>query len=479
MSDTNRVKIAVVEESTLGTTPATPEFEEIRLTGAPDLAFTPQTVTSEELRSDRQVSDLALVGAQAGGSIPFEMSYGSHDSLLEAALFNSWNEKATHLNEDSTEISAVSATAYTVTNKAKDYAEGMLVRASGFTESGNNRLFRAESGTGATSLVMTGGTIEASPPTTAKLKQVGFQGETADITALADGLGSTLLDFETLGLSVGEWIKIGGSDTANQFATAVLNDWARISAIDTNKLTLTDLPSGWTTDSGTGKDIMVFVGDFLRNGILKRTFTVEETFQDHSPVTYQYFRGMGVNTVEMTIPAQSIITGTFNFLGTAAEITETRFTGATDKAAGTTSVMNSSSNVGRIAEDGSPISGKNYVLEASININNNLRYQNAVGSIGAVGIGAGECNVSGALNTYFDDKTVAEKVINNSETSFDMRVAKNSQVMLFDLPRIKYSGGAPTVPGKNQDVTLSAEFQAILHATYNFTIQIMRFSEVQ
>ena len=40
MSDTNRVKVAVVEESTLGTTPATPEFEEIRITGAPDLAFT-------------------------------------------------------------------------------------------------------------------------------------------------------------------------------------------------------------------------------------------------------------------------------------------------------------------------------------------------------------------------------------------------------------------------------------------------------
>jgi len=479
MSDTNRVKVAIVEESTLGVTPATPAFEEVRITGAPDLAFTPQTVTSEELRADRQISDLALVGAQAGGSIPIEISYGSFDKLLQAGLFSTWVEKANRKNESATEISAVSSTAYTVTDLAIDFAEGMLVRASGFTEAGNNRLFRAESGTGATSVVMTSGVVEASPPTTAVLKQVGFEGETADLETTVDGLASTLLDFTTLGLSVGEWIKIGGAATINQFATADVNAWVRVEGIAANLLTLSNKPTGWAADAGTGKEIMVFVGDYLRNGVLKRTFTVEETFQDHSPVTYQYLRGMGVGNIALTIPSQSIVTGNITFMGTSAEMTETRESGATDVAASTTGVMNSSSNVGRIAENGTPISGKNYVLEASIQINNNLRYQNAVGSIGAVGIGAGECNVSGSLNTYFDDKTIAEKVISNSETSFDMRVAKDSQIMLFDLPRMKYSGGAPTVPGKNQDVTLNAEFQAILSPTYGFTIQIQRFSEVQ
>ena len=69
MSDTNRVQIGLVEEATLGTTPATPAFQALRITNAPSLAFEPNTVVSEEIRSDRQITDLILVGAEAGGEV--------------------------------------------------------------------------------------------------------------------------------------------------------------------------------------------------------------------------------------------------------------------------------------------------------------------------------------------------------------------------------------------------------------------------
>lgn len=479
MSDTNRVDVAVVEEATLGTTPATPAFELLRITGAPDLAFTPQTTVSEELRSDRQVSDLALVGATAGGGLPIELSYGTFDKLIQAAMFSTWVTRRRE-NVDTTQISAVAATTYTVTDETFDFAEGHLIRASGFTETANNKLFVAGSGTTATSVIHTAGTVEASPPSTAKLQCVGFQGASGDIEATATGLSSTVLDFTTLGLAVGEWIKIGGSNTANQFATGANNDWVVITAIAANALTLTHLPSGWTVDTGTGKEIQVVVGEYIRNGVLKRSFTVRERFSDHSPVTYQWLTGMVLGQLALSAPSQAIITGTITFQGTDASMDDTGdIAGATTVAASTSDVMNSSSNVGRIAEGGSPITGKNYVLQADINLNNNLRYQNAVGSIGAVGVGAGEFGVTGTLQTYFDDKTIAQKVLNNTESSFDMRVADNSgQTYVFYFPRLKYSAGAPSVPGKNQDVTLSAEFQAILSTTYGYTMSIGRFSEI-
>ena len=481
MSDTNRVDVAIVEETALGVTPTSPAFELLRITGAPDLAFTPQTTVSEELRSDRQVSDLALVGATAGGGLPIELSYGSFDKIIQAAMFSTWvDRKRENVAGGTPQITAVSATDYTVTDETFDFAEGHMVRATGFTEAGNNRLFRAASGTTGTSVAMTGGTIEASPPDGAKLQCVGFEGETADITATADGLASTSLDFTTLGLAVGEWIKIGGTAAANQFATAENNAWVVVSAIAANALTLTHLPSGWSVDAGTGKDIQVTTGEYIRNGVLKRSFTVRERFTDHNPVTYQWLAGMVLGQLSFSAPSQSIITGQITFQGTGAEMNDTGdIAGATTVAAGTSDVLNSSSNVGRIAEGGTPIAGKNYVLQADINLNNNLRYQNAVGSIGAVGIGAGEFSCTGTLQTYFDDKSIALKVLNNTESSFDMRMADNSgQTVVFYFPRLKYSAGAPAVPGKNQDTTLSAEFQAILSPTFGFTMQISRFSEM-
>lgn len=475
MSDTNRVKIAFKKQAGLGQIPANPDLQALRFTGAPDLAYAPSTVTSEEIRDDRQVGDLTLVGAQAGGSVPFELSYGNTDEQFEVALFNLWAEKALRSGAN---ITDVAVGAYNILTGTA-YAEGMLVRASGFGEAANNGLFRAEAGSNDLQVARTGAVLEASPPPDARLKQVGFEGGPGDIEADASGLTSTLLDFTSLGLSIGEQIKIGGTAAANRFDTAPNNTWVTIATISANAMTFNDLPTGWAADAGTGKNIQVWVGDVLRNGVNKQFMYLEETFSDHSPETYQYFEDMGINVLELSLPSQSIITGNLTFFGTAAELTETRAAGASDLPATTADVMNSSSNVGRIAEGGSIVQGKNYILELSINVNNNLRYQNAVGALGAIGIGAGECTVTGTLNTYFDDKTIAEQVINNTETSVNVVVTRNNQAYAFNLPRLKYSSGAPTVPGKNQDVTVNAEYQAILDPTFGYTIQIQRFEEYQ
>jgi hypothetical protein len=47
--------------------------------------------------------------------------------------------------------------------------------------------------------------------------------------------------------------------------------------------------------------------------------------------------------------------------------------------------------------------------------------------------------------------------------------------LLFDFPSIKLSLGAPTVPGKGQDVMIQANVQAIMHATLGYTMSISRF----
>lgn len=89
MSDSSRHSLYAIAEATYGVTPNTPAFDTIRHTGA-TLGITKGSFVSEELRPDRQISDMRHGTKQTGGEIQFELSYGSFDKFLEAVLCGTW-----------------------------------------------------------------------------------------------------------------------------------------------------------------------------------------------------------------------------------------------------------------------------------------------------------------------------------------------------------------------------------------------------
>lgn len=485
LQSTNRVRISKVRESTFGTTPATPAFKAIRQTNS-SLALNPKTVESNEIRSDRQVTDLILVGYEAGGDIGIEMSFKTMDDYLEEALQSTWvsNPYIEVLTLD-TEISDLSATTATVASAlGTPYKVGMLVLSGGFTTAANNGILSRVSSSTATTIVFPGATFSAEGaaiPVGAFLRVVGFQGAAGDLVATitnGNAITSTLLDFTTLGLSVGQWVKIGGTAAGNQFATAADNDFCRISAITATRLSFDRVPTGWAADGGAAKTVQVFVPDFLTNASTKRSNTIERQYLDHSPVTYEYLRGMTLDSFAVSAQAQQIATVTMAFIGSDAAVQTSRFAGATDVNAPTNDVLNTASNVGRIGYNGSAITGPNYVMGATWEYKNNIRRQTAVGSLGAVGTGNGEFTVTGSLNTYFGDKTVLDAITNNTLVSFDIRLGRsdsNNESLVFDFPSVKLAAGSPAVSGKNADVMVNASFQAIRDATLGYTASVGRF----
>jgi hypothetical protein len=91
MSDSSSVQLYYVEEATWGEVPAgPPTLNELRFT-SDSLTQNTETAISEEIRSDRQVSDIARVAVGAGGDVGFELSYGSHDDLIAGALADDWS----------------------------------------------------------------------------------------------------------------------------------------------------------------------------------------------------------------------------------------------------------------------------------------------------------------------------------------------------------------------------------------------------
>ena len=103
-----------------------------------------------------------------------------------------------------------------------------------------------------------------------------------------------------------------------------------------------------------------------------------------------------------------------------------------------------------------------------------------MGFLGAVQIGVGEFAVTGVINTYFDDSSIAREVIANAESSVDVRFDDDSaHSVLIDVPRTKLSEGAPAVPGKNDDVVADFSYQGLRHATLGYTMKIIRFHGTQ
>jgi hypothetical protein len=474
MTSANRLRLTLVRETTPGVTPNTPRMRTMRLTGE-SLSFAPEYVDPAEIRDDRMLDEPIKVMQAAGGGINFELSYPVDESPLSeiyrSAFYSPWQNTPQRFNDgvaDSviTGIADTTDVATVVTGDA--FVAGHLVRFTGFAASANNGVFRCTTGSATVPAFLGAGfTVEAAPAATARMKVVGFEGASGDITALVDGLGSTALGFDTLGLRVGQFIKIGGAADATTFAFLVTAGaaarkaaWARITAIAANKLTLDHLPTGWAADAGTGKTVRVWFGDQIRNGVTPSPLSIERGFMGQTAPTYIVNRGMHVNELQHTIASRQKITGSATFTGMGGEQSTVPLD-ASPEPITTNLVMAANANVGRLYENGGRLTAPNWAQQLNFTINNNLRTQESVDESSPVGVNEGECTVTGQINTYFGSNVMLAKFYAGTPTSIASWIEKNGQAIVWQFPRATYRGeGNPNASGKNTDVMLPLQFQA-------------------
>ncbi len=469
MTDTNRIRLTGVRETTLGTTPTTPRMRALRVMND-GLNFAAQFENSTERRDDRMTADPVKVGEEAGGPINVEFHFPRSDSLLRGlweSLFFANAVNTPERDNDGTAdsvITAVTASTGTVTvTTGAAFVIGHLVRHTGFGVAANNGLFRVTTGGATSYIAVSQGLLdETAPAANARAKVVGFQGASADITATATGLASTALNFTTLGLVVGQWIKIGGTGAAFQFNTALLNTWVRITAITATALTLDNRPAGWTTDAGTGKTIRVFFGDRLVNGLTTIGHSFEKGSMGQTTPTYIVQRGMVVDTAEFNFVRKQKITGTFNLIGMNGAQSQTSLDASPDAAPSVAAfpIMAGSAHLGRVNEGGAQLTAPNWVSSLRLSIGNALRRTEAVDAMAAVDIGEGAFSASVVAETYFGDNALLAKAIAGTPTSINWRAQAGSQGVVWDLPRATIMP-TPAIGGAvNTDAMLPCTFMA-------------------
>jgi hypothetical protein len=487
MTAANRVQLTAVIEVTAGTTPVTPRMRKEKITGEQLAAFVPVYNDPDDLRDDRMDEDALLVFHNSGGAYNFNVIYppdaSTRSNVYLSAFENTWNNTATRDNDGTADsvITAVATTNEVLTvTTGTAYVAGQLVQLSGFGVANNNGIAKCTTGSATVPrFIGFGLTDEAAPPAAARAKVVGFQGASADITATSTGLGSTLLDFTTLGLSVGQMIKIGGTAAGDKFATAALNNYAIISAIAATALTLTFRPSGWTTDAGTGKTIKVWVCDWIKNGTTKASLTLEKGFLGQAVPNYHVATGMFVNKLTHTFAHKARIKGVVEFMGMGGSKSTTSLDASPD-AVPTGRGISSNIHTGRLMEGGSSIASPNFCRSLEFSINNNLREIEDMTLDSPGGMNDGNCEVDLKFSTYYGDGTFYDKFAAGTATSLLNVEARDSQALAWFVPRMLYRGGGnPTAQGKNQDVMLDLEARASYDSTYTAHLIMGRFEYVE
>jgi hypothetical protein len=398
MSDANRVGLSAIKETTWGTTPTTPTFETIRITSE-SLNANIENIKSQELRSDGQVADLIQVGAESGGGINFELSYGGdsniNDEIMAGALFGAW----TGVGDGSDTITAGA--------------------------SGSNLEFNFNSST--------------------------------HVITLGSSVDHNIVE--------GIWIEVTGANAAN-------NGYHFVTDVTGQAITVND-SIGQTEEVESTATI---TGEYLLNGTTQSSFSIERSHADLDTPSYFLWTGMVPGSMNLNFTNKQIVTGSFEFMGKLPSPSTSSAANATT-AAGTNDVMSASSSVGQIME-GSTLAtySSSYIQSLSLTVNKALRAKEGIGTLGPIGIGSGTFDVTGSMSLYFADISMYTKFVNATATGVSWKTEDNDgNCYIFTMPNIKFSADNINAAGIDQEVLEDMNFQAIRHATYDYTLAICRF----
>lgn len=226
MSDSNRATLSYVKEVTFGTAPGT-ALTEIRFTGE-SLKMDTSTITSQEVRADRQITGIIRNGVSAAGDINIEVSFGSHEDFMRSALLSA--APTTGVLAPGTITGSITASATPTLTRASGsfitdgYTVGSWVYIQNFVNAANNTFWKITT-VNALTMVLASGAAGSAVAETSVAGVAVFQGTelTAGTTLESYTIERCYTDLSTSFASLGGMCidKFGVSVGADSIITAV------------------------------------------------------------------------------------------------------------------------------------------------------------------------------------------------------------------------------------------------------------------
>lgn len=207
----------------------------------------------------------------------------------------------------------------------------------------------------------------------------------------------------------------------------------------------------------------------LKIGTTPKYFSFEDAANDIAQ--FRLFTGMAVSTLNVSIAPNQMVTGTFDLVGkTMTQAGTTASTGGTPTASSTNAPFDSYS--GTITDGGS---GLAIVTSLDFSLTNSFAPTFVIGSDSAQQLEFGRAIVEGTMTVYYEDATLINKFLNETESSLSVSVddPTGTNSYTFDFPRVKYNGAA--VPVQNPASRLiTIPFVSLFDTTEGTNLKLTR-----
>lgn len=211
---------------------------------------------------------------------------------------------------------------------------------------------------------------------------------------------------------------------------------------DFDDLIASAMLSSWSTSVGNP--------DFIKVGTTPKYFTMEDAANDISQ--FRLFKGLSASSLGVSIAPNQMVTATFDMVG--KEMTQNQTTGSTGGTP-TASTGNKpfDSYSGSITDGGSGIA---IVTSIDFSVSNSFAPTFVVGADVAQSLEYGRAVVEGTMTVYYEDETLINKFLNETESAITVSVADpDGNTYTFEFPRVKYNGASvPLANPQSRLITL-------------------------
>ncbi len=258
-------------------------------------------------------------------------------------------------------------------------------------------------------------------------------------------------------LKKGQWFRLttGGINNGKLF---------RVSTTVAPTTTVITLDAGTPATVGSTVATCSVQTRRLTHGTTQTSYTIEKNMSDVT--VFEAFTGMTPSKMSIAIASGSLSTINFSFMGKSAAMTTVTALPGTPTASYAFDVQSGVSGTScQVWEGGAPLTST-FVKSVSLDYDNALRGQDALCTLGYVGIGSGTISLTGSMSIYFADKTIFDKFVANTTTSLIFSTMDGlGNGYVISLPVVNISSYQVTAGGKDADLMAEVQFTALRDAT--------------
>jgi hypothetical protein len=499
---TNNTTLSYAIEATLGVLPGSPEWRLLEPNSVGTYGATITTVARNPISQNRQRRKGTVTDLDSAVDWEGDLTLNHLVDFAEGFIFSTAvNDDLTFEGADATgtDYTVPALTASQAARLIYDNAAGpiSLVYAQGYATAGNNGLkpLGADPLITNTAITVAGNVIETAP-TNATVSIAGIRPEVGDLSLTVAGSVGTLtsgnngavnsIDFTLLGLTVGQYIHVGGLLGANQFSAGA--GYARITSISAGTLLLDQMDTTLLTDTGAAETVDLLFGRFIRNVATSSSEFLERSFQFElsypgldvgNADMFEYAKGNYCNTMAINVPLADKATVSFAFIGTDTDVPVAAGSRATNAATpiepSRTGAFNTTSDCVRLFISQVDESARYTDFKSlTINLNNNVSPEKILCNLGAQFMNFGNFEVDIEAQLIFSDVAVASAVRDNTTMSLAFGLKNDDGALMFDIPAITIGGGAREFP-VNETVLINTTSQAFQHATLGTSLGLSLF----